>query len=46
MELHDAEESELPGMESGLPLAGVHGSEQLLVKERAQLIPNSSRSRR
>ncbi len=37
-DLHDADQSELPGMESGLPRFGVNGGEQLVVKERAQLI--------
>lgn len=27
-ELHDADESQLPGMEGGLPFAGVNGAEQ------------------
>jgi hypothetical protein len=37
-ELHDADQGQLPGMECRLPFAGVHGGEQLIVKERVQLI--------
>ena len=37
-ELHDADERELPGMERGLTLDGVHIGEQLIVKECAHLI--------
>jgi hypothetical protein len=33
--LHDADERQLPAMEGRLPFAGVHGSEQRVVTERA-----------
>lgn len=37
-EPHDADQGELPGMEGRLSFAGVDGGEQLIVKQRAQLI--------
>ena len=37
-ELHDADQSELPGMEGRLPFDRVDGGEQLIGKERAELI--------
>ena len=37
-ELHDADQGELPGVEGGLALDGIDSGEQVIVKERAQLI--------
>jgi hypothetical protein len=37
-ELHDADQSELPRMQGGLPLARIDDPEHLIVKQGAQLI--------